>query len=198
VFKATALTICTIAAVCCAASGAEAGQTPPLTDVVRKTLEIYFCPTGNRAALRQYEKSLPVDPQYNKPSGVFVTLSRDGKSRGCWGSVFPEQSNIVKSTVYAALGALTRDYRYKKISRSEFLNLKPQITVIRSVEPIRNISEINPFRDGLMVRSGGKSGVLLPKEAIDAHYQLVQCKVKAGIKPGEPCQLYRLKADIYE
>jgi AMMECR1 domain-containing protein len=170
-----------------------------LTDVVRKTLEIYFTGGAERTkALREFLKTLPVDPQYNKPSGVFVTLSKDGKSRGCWGSVFPEQSNIVKSTVYAALGALTRDYRYKKISSSEYLNLKPQITVIKVVEPIRNISGINPFRDGLMVRSGGKSGVLLPREATDAYYQLVQCKVKAGIKPGEPCQLYRLKADIYE
>jgi AMMECR1 domain-containing protein len=198
-FKAALLSICTFAAIGFDAPAVKSEQTPPLTQIVRKTLEIYFAPGKNRSmAIRRFVNELPVDAQYNKPRGVFVTLSEHGKSRGCWGSIFPEQSNVVKSTVYASIAAATRDYRYKKISNAEILNLEPQVTVIKSVEPIRSFHSLNPYRDGLMVRSGGKSGVLLPREATDAYYQLVQCKVKAGIAPREPCQLYRLNADIYE
>src|SRR5262249_13537090 len=103
-----------------------------------------------------------------------------------------------KQTVFSTLNALTKEYRYPPIKKSEWKKLKPQVTVVKGVEPITSIAYQNPLRDGLLVRSGGKAGVYLPGEAADAYYQLVQCKLKAGIKPGEPYQLYRLRTDIYE
>jgi AMMECR1 domain-containing protein len=133
-----------------------------------------------------------------KPAGVFVTLSRDGQSRACWGSVYPQHKNVVESTIYTTLGALTKEYRYKPISRSEWQTLKPQVTVVRELEPIEGLRALNPLRDGLMVRAGGRAGVILPGEAKDATYQLVQARLKAGIRPGEKYQLYRIVADVYQ
>jgi AMMECR1 domain-containing protein len=135
---------------------------------------------------------------YQKSFGVFVTLSRQGHSRACWGSIYPKYTSVEESTVYATLGALTKEYRYKPISATEWPTLKPQVTVIRAIEPIDGLQGQNPLSDGLMVRAGGRSGVILPGEARDAHYQLVQCKVKAGIRPGESYQLYRMVADVYQ
>src|SRR5262249_4386389 len=146
----------------------------------------------------QFAASLPVSAEFRRPAGVFVTLSRKGQSRACWGGINPSQDSIVKQTVYATIDALTKEYRYPLIKKTEWKLLKPQVTVITGVEPISNIAFQNPLRDGLLVRSGGKAGVYLPGEAADAHYQLVHCKLKAGIKPGEPCQLYRLRTEIYE
>jgi hypothetical protein len=51
---------------------------------------------------------------------------------------------------------------------------------------------------GLMVRAGGKAAVILPGEASDAYYQMVLCKLKAGIRPKQPCQMYRIKADVFK
>jgi AMMECR1 domain-containing protein len=172
---------------------------PALTAVARRTVEYFFqtdrLKTGS---LSQVLKEFPIDYQQEKPAGVFVTLSRDGKSRGCWGSLTPGYKDIVSATVYQTVSALTREYRFAPVRPDEWKHLKVQVTVVRAVEPIHSISSQNPVADGLLVRSGGKSGILLPREARDAYYQLVQCKLKAGIKAGEPCQLYRIRADVYQ
>ena len=185
-----------------------------LPQVVERTLEFHFngrSPGGppglvtgqssdkpRRQALSEFVAGLPVASPFKRSSGVFVTLSRAGKSRACWGSVFAEQPDLVKATVYATLGALKKEYRYAPVKRNEWKLLKPQVTVVQAVEPIPGLAAQNPLRDGLMVRSGGKAAVLLPGEARDAYYQLVQCKLKAGIRPGEPCQLYSIKAQVYD
>lgn len=170
-----------------------------LPQIVRIVESVHF---GERRigdqTLSQYVESLPVSERFKKPAGVFVTLSEHGKTRACWGSVFPDQPTIIDATISATMGALTREYRFRPVQADEWKHLKAQVTVIRHVEPIDGIGSQNPWRYGLMVRSGGRGAVLLPGEASDAYYQLVQCKLKAGIRPDEPCQLYRLRCEIYE
>jgi len=162
-------------------------------------MEYYFeTDRLKKGSISQLLKEFPTDKSGNNKYGVFVTLSYAGKSRACWGSLTPQHGDLVASTVYATVGALTREYRFTPVKANEVKKLKVQVTVVRSLEPIHRISEQNPLADGLFVRSGGKSGILLPGEASDAYYQLVQCKLKAGIKPGEPCQLYRIRADVYQ
>ncbi len=171
----------------------------PLPEIVRETMKAYFEPDGKSdARLAAIASANKNDKLLSERAGVFVTLSKNGKTRACWGSVNPEAPNVSAATANATIAALTKDYRYKPVRASEWAHLKAQVTVIKSVDPISNIRQFNPLQDGLMVRSGGKSGVLLPREAIDATYALVQCKLKAGIKVGEPFQMYRLKAQIYE
>jgi AMMECR1 domain-containing protein len=110
----------------------------------------------------------------------------------------PQYPNLVVGTVYTTESALSKEYRYKKIRANEWQLLKPQVTVVRSVEPIGSMAEQNPLMYGLMVRAGIRSAVILPGEAVDAHYQLVMCKLKAGIPSSQPCQLYRIKADVFK
>jgi AMMECR1 domain-containing protein len=174
-------------------------RTTTLPQIARQTMALHFgCTSYCEASLEEIVKSSHVDKRINKPAGVFVTLTRNGKTRGCWGSVYPQYGSVDRATVYATIGALTKEYRYAPIKAHEWSKLRPQVTVVRRVEPINSISGQDPLRDGLLVRSGGKSGVLLPGEASDAYYQLVQCKLKAGIASGESCQLYRLKVEIYD
>lgn len=179
---------------------AFAGSQPPATlpQVVRQTMALYFAAQKpSPDAYKALAQSVPLTSAYRKPAGVFVTLSRTGKPRACWGSVYPKQPDLVHATIEATLGALTKEYRYPPIQPHEWRHLNPQVTVIRRIQPAHGVSSINPLRDGLMVRAGGKSGVILPGEAKDAHYQLVQAKLKAGIQPKEPYQLYRMVADVY-
>ena len=56
----------------------------------------------------------------------------------------------------------------------------------------------NPLIDGLLIQGANKSAVLLPGEISDPYYQLVKCKLKAGIQKGESYQLYSFKAAVYE
>jgi len=168
-----------------------------LPNLVRQTMQTYF--ESNKTNKNDIEALLKKVPeQYDKPAGVFVTLSNHGKTRACWGSIEPTHANIIESTVYGTINALKKDYRHKPVQPSEWKSLKPQVTVIKEIEPIYSIRSQNALVDGLLIKANNKSALLLPGEARDAYYQLVQCKLKAGIQKGEAYQIYRIKAAIYE
>lgn len=177
-------------------------ETLSLPALVQKTMAFYFESTAHPGVFpTSYQSFLqhlpPISSPYHRPAGVFVTLSHNGATRACWGSAFPQQKSVTEATVYATLGALTKEYRYKPIRPSEWRQLKPQVTVIKALEPIHGLQGQNPMQDGLMVRQGGRTGVILPGEARDATYQLMLCKLKAGLQPGQKFQLYRMTADVY-
>jgi AMMECR1 domain-containing protein len=176
-------------------------KTESLPEIARQTLAFHFAKHDDkRQSLADFAHSFYVSPEYRKPKGLFVTLSNKGQTRACWGSLEPHYENLVEATVYTTTQALKHEYRYKPISKNEWQHLLPQITIVNNLEPISGgasgLSSQNPLRDGLFVRSGGKTGVLLPGEVRDAYYQLVKCKLKAGIKPKEQCQVFRVKADV--
>lgn len=130
--------------------------------------------------------------------GVFVTLlDKDKKSRGCWGKLYP-QADIKESLISAAIGTVKKDYRFKPVTSSEFKNLKVQVSLVTNIEPVDSFSEINPFGEGMLVESKGRTGIIMPGEAVDPHYQMVQCKLKAGIQPGERFNLFKLRTNVYK
>lgn len=177
---------------CCCVNQASA-KTNDLVAAAKLTIDNHF--SDHPKSLASLVKSLPVHPIYKESKGLFVTLSKGGKTRACWGSINATEANLVRATVFTTEGALTKEYRFPPIKAQEVPSLKVQITVIERVEPVSKRS-LQPLLDGLMVRSGGKSAVLLPGEASDPHYQVMQCKLKAGITPTEPCQIYRIKAHV--
>lgn len=168
------------------------------TQLVQKTGELYFNQSASDPSWQHLLQNARLSIRYPKPRGVFVTLSRDGKPRACWGSAYPQYKTVSEATVYATLGALSKEYRYPPIRKSEWPLLKPQVTVVKALQPVSRLAAINPLRDGLLVRQGGKAGVMLPGEARDATYMLVQAKLKAGIAQKEKFQLYRIVADVYQ
>jgi AMMECR1 domain-containing protein len=170
-----------------------------LPQLVKMTLAHYFEEKpANPASWEQWVRSLPPVSQNAQPSGLFVTLSLNGKTRACWGSPYPKAGSLARTTVETTLDALNREYRYPPIQAHEWRKLKPQVTLIRKMEPVGKQDSLNPITEGLLVRSGGRSGVMLPGEAVDATYQRVQALLKAGISPKEPYQSYRLVSDIYD
>jgi AMMECR1 domain-containing protein len=176
-----------------------------LPEISRHTLALYFgaktakdITIKTTASTDEWLKDQQIEKKFQKPAGVFVTLSKRGKTRACWGSVYAREATIAKETEIATLGALSKDYRYKPISKTELADLKIQVTVISAIQAVSDIRMIDPFKNGILVRSGGRGGVILPGEAVDAYYEFVLARLKAGIKPNEPCQIYKLKAEIYD
>lgn len=166
-----------------------------LPKLAREALAIHFG-ESRFDTLDQLIEATPVCDEYKQPAGLFVTLSRHGQTRACWGSISPTNRDLVRATVTTTEAALTKEYRYPHIRASEWQSLKVQVTIVRSVEPIASISQQNALTYGLLVRYGGRGAVLLPGEVVDAHYQLIKCKLKAGIPLNQPCQLYRIRADV--
>jgi len=168
-----------------------------LNEIAIRTVENHFLADGKRKSLAQLTKEFSRGNVASDPRGLFVTLSRDGKTRACWGSITPEHADLITSTIYTTEAALTKEYRFAQVKRGEVGKLKAQVTVVKSVDPIESIRAVNPLRHGLFVRQGGRAAVLLPGECVDAHYQLVQCKLKAGIPVNSRCQMYRITADVF-
>jgi len=168
-----------------------------LPTIARATLKRHFGLEHGDMTLNEFAKSFVVAPAFRKRAGVFVTFSKNGKTRACWGALEPRFDDLVQATVFTTEQALTDEYRFKKITAEEISSLDPQITVVTKVEPLHGLSEQNPRLYGMLVRSGGKSGIILAGETTDPYYQLVQCKLKAGITRNEPCQMYRIQANEY-
>lgn len=168
-----------------------------LPALAREAIAIHF-QSSRYASLQELIDATPVCKEYQQPRGLFVTLSRGGRTRACWGAVYPKGMNQVEATVATTEAALSKEYRYPRVKESEWPGLTAQVTVIRDLEPLGSISEQNALQYGLLVRQGGRGAVLLPGEASDAHYQLIKCKLKAGIPVEQPCQIYRIRADVHK
>ena len=167
----------------------------PLNKIASATLFNHF--SDHPKNYNELVKSFEVPPIYKRSKGLFVTLSKNGKTRACWGSIQPQEGNLVAATVVACEEALTKEYRYPPVRKNEINDLKCQVTVVEKMEAVGAHVSLNPLLDGLMVRSGSRAAVLLPGEASDPHYQVMQCKLKAGIKPQDPCQIYRMRAHVF-
>src|SRR5581483_12335268 len=98
-----------------------------LPKLVQQTMAAYFENDKTKQTdINSLLKNVP--KEYNYPAGVFVTLSKHGKTRACWGSIEPTHANIIESTVYGTMDALKKDYRHKPIQADEYKNLKAQVT----------------------------------------------------------------------
>jgi AMMECR1 domain-containing protein len=176
---------------------APAVERVSLPQLAREALAIHF-KASRFDTLDKLIQATPVCDEFKKPAGMFVTLSSHGKTRACWGSITPTNQDLVRATVFTTEAALTKEYRFPAVRDNEWQSLKAQVTVVRAVEPISDISQQNALKYGLLVQCGGRGAVLLPGEVVDAHCQLLQCKLKAGIPVNQPCQIYRIQADVFK
>lgn len=173
-------------------------ESATLKEIARQTLLNHFENQSTARSLSELCQRFLIPDNYKRARGVFVTLSKNGKTRACWGSIEPHHPDLVSATIYATEDALNKEYRYPRITKSELGELRPQVTVIESITALGNLEKQNPLADGLMVRNGGRGAVILPGEAVAPHHQLVLAKLKAGIPSSTPCQLYKLESDVYK
>ncbi|MBK9769396.1 MAG: AMMECR1 domain-containing protein [Candidatus Obscuribacter sp.] len=166
----------------------------PLNLIAQATMQNHFA--EHPKSLKEMVKTFDLTPEYRQSRGLFVTFYKDGKTRACWGNITPNHADLVTNTVFTTIDCLTKEYRFSTVQKKEIADLKAQVTIIEAVEPVMRGTTLHPLTDGLMVRGNGKGAVLLPGEASDPHYQVMQCKLKAGINPNEPCQIYRIKAHV--
>lgn len=130
------------------------------------------------------------------PAGVFVTFSRDGVTRGCWGGVAPRAGRLADELAEAAGKALTLDRRQRPIRRGDLRGLVAHVSVVGELDPVGDPASLQPRRHGLLVAGPGKGGVLLPGEAATAAWQVATCRRKAGLRRGERARMYRFETAV--
>jgi AmmeMemoRadiSam system protein A len=164
-----------------------------LAGLARKTLENHL--TG---APRPQPGEVP--EEFQKRAGVFVSIKKHGNLRGCIGTIEPYQDSIVEEVMANAISAGLRDPRFQPVRREELEDLEYSVDVLQPPEPILGLEELDPAKYGVIVRSGHKSGLLLPNlEGIDtAEEQVKIARQKAGIAPHEKIQLERFEVTRYK
>jgi len=143
-------------------------------------------------------KDLPSE-MINKKAGVFVSLKKFGNLRGCIGTFMPTQENIAQEIIKNAISAAIDDPRFSPVTVSELEDLSISVDVLTAPEEVKDISQLDPKKYGVIVSSGYKKGLLLPDlEGVDTvEYQIDIAKRKAGIYPGEKIKLYRFEVKRY-
>jgi len=131
----------------------------------------------------------------NQKAGVFVSLKRFGDLRGCIGTFMSTQENIAQEIIKNAISAAVDDPRFSPVNVSELEDLSISVDVLSAPEEVKDISQLDPKKYGVIVSSGYKKGLLLPDlEGVNAvEYQIDIAKRKAGIYPGEKVKLYRFE-----
>ncbi|MEM2137150.1 MAG: TIGR00296 family protein [Candidatus Methanomethylicia archaeon] len=179
-----------------------------------------------RRAVEEYlVRGVQIKPQEDMPEkfkvkrGVFVTINklkfeggfRSKSLRGCIGYPYPTYP-LVEALIDAAISAASADPRFKPLKPSELREVVFEVSVLTEPELIRVESPtlyprmVRVGLDGLIVKKGWFSGLLLPQVAVEWNWDseefLSNCCIKAGLPPDSwldsDTQIYRFQAEIFE
>ncbi len=158
--------------------------------LARYTVETYIrgrrMPRGPEDLPEELRKSLP-EEMLKEQAGTFVSLHKEGRLRGCIGTISAVQSCIAEEIVENAVSASTRDPRFSPVRPDELPLLEISVDVLGEAEPISSKAELDVKRYGVIVSKGRKRGLLLPNlDGIDTVDQQVSIALqKAGLSPYE-------------
>jgi len=162
--------------------------------LARETIENYV----KQGKIITPPKDLP-EEMINQKAGVFVSLKKFGDLRGCIGTFMPTQENIAQEIIKNAISAAIDDPRFSPVTVFELEDLSISVDVLSAPEEVKDTSQLDPKKYGVIVSSGYKKGLLLPDlEGVDTvEYQIDIAKRKAGIYPNEKVKLYRFEVKRY-
>jgi uncharacterized protein (TIGR00296 family) len=105
-------------------------------------------------------------------SGVFVTLNNPLGLRGCIGYPLPDKK-LFNALEEAAISAATADPRFPPVKFEELDSITFEVTILTPPTKIEvsnsqeYLSKIKIGQDGLIVKSGYNSGLLLPQVPVE-------------------------------
>ena len=137
-----------------------------LVKTVRKIITEYL----KNNTKPELEKEFKNDFSFN--SGVFVTLYDTKGLRGCIGYPLPDKL-LFNALEDAAISAATKDPRFPPVKYEELDSITFEVTILTSPKkivvnkPEEYLSKIKIGRDGLIVKHGFYSGLLLPQVPVE-------------------------------
>jgi len=132
------------------------------------------------------------DRQWLKQQGAcFITLMREGKLRGCIGTLRPHRA-LAEDVKANAVGAAFRDPRFTPLTATEFAGISVEISVLSALEPMSFGDEPDALRqlragtDGVVFQYGHHTSTFLPQVWEDFREPsdfMAHLKYKAGLPP---------------
>ena len=128
-------------------------------------------------------------------AGAFVSVHKQGRLRGCIGTILPTRPSLAEEIIHNAVSAASRDPRFEPIRPDELGLLDISVDVLGEPEDIASEAELDVRRYGVIVTRGSRRGLLLPDlDGVDTvEQQTAIARQKAGIGPDEKVSLQRFE-----
>ena len=162
----------------------------PYVRLARRSLETYI----REGRTLPLPEDLPQD-MLKQRAGVFVSIHKHGKLRGCIGTIEPVKKCVAQEIISNAISAATKDPRFDPVTPDELKWLEINVDVLGKPEKITSLSQLDVKRYGVIVSCGYRRGLLLPDlDGIDTPQQQVSIALqKGGIREDETCQMERFE-----
>ncbi len=169
----------------------------PLVRLAHRSIESYVL-QGRRLHAPNPEDCCP---EMKERAGAFVSIHESGELRGCIGTFLPQQENVAEEIIENAVASATRDPRFPPVEPEELDQLEISVDLLSEPEPVESAGELDPQVYGVIVTDANnwRRGLLLPalEQVKTAEQQISICRMKAGIGPREPINLYRFQVKRY-
>ena len=163
-----------------------------LLQIARSTLEHIL-------AKEEPPEFVPKSERLREKRGVFVTLTNQGRLRGCIGH-FPADTPLYKIVSQMAIAAATQDFRfyYNPVTLKELAQIRIEISVLSPMKRITDVNQIRMGVDGIYIKQGAQAGTFLPQVATETGWSRDEflshcCQDKAGLPP----DCWKKGAEIY-
>jgi len=173
-------------------------QKKELLKIARDTIET-FVKTG------KVPEVISKDARLNEVEGAFVTITKHGSLRGCVGNIIGQEP-LYETVRDMAVAASSQDPRFTPLTVAELKDIDLEISVLSKPRRVRDASEIQLGKHGVIVSDGSHQGVFLPQVAAETGWSKEEflsqlCSQKAGLPPDawkDPnIALYVFTADVF-
>ena len=114
-------------------------------------------------------------------AGCFVSIHKYGSLRGCIGTISAAKKSLAEEIIANGISACSRDPRFNSITEEELPFLEINVDVLGKPEKIRDKSQLDVKRYGVICTSGYKRGLLLPDlEGVDSVDQQIEIACSKG------------------
>lgn len=152
-----------------------------------------------------------ISDKMEEKRGVFVTLNKRERLRGCIGRPMSNQS-LGEGLKDSAIDAATSDPRFMPLDLEELDEVTVEVSILTNPEvievedPKKYPEEVEIGKDGLIVSHRGGNGLLLPQVPVDRGWDaeefLSQTCTKAGTTPdcwlNEDVEIKKFSAQIFK
>jgi AMMECR1 domain-containing protein len=146
------------------------------------------CQARSRLAGIRCKETLDVPtPSFFGSLGMFITLTKGTRVRGCYGAFSHGTADIEALLSDYIAGALYRDPRYKPLDASEIEDADIVMTITTAPFPVDDYASIDTKRYGIVLGCGDHTAVFVPAEIRNSSF------LEKAMK-GKSCQVSAFRA----
>ena len=118
-------------------------------------------------------------------SGVFVTLKKHGRLRGCIGNI-PPSKPLFQGVLDNAVSAASRDRRFSPVTPDELDQIEIEVSVLTPPVAVKGPWDVVLARHGVWIEKEARSAVYLPQVAPEQGWTIPQTLARLSQKAGLP------------